>query len=421
MRTLAILFLLIPVTMWGHSSVVSSVPLPKTYVLNLDPYACDTQCLTNLIAHEQVFSFLAQMPDVTEDQALNEQRLIYVSLFNLDSGEQGEGVRVALLLPERVIGRYAVSTTNSVMAYLLSKNRHFQLKTFKIGDESPEAIRAGLQRITDEHFYYVIAPLTKKGAVAVARMHPQPNIFFPTVNIRDVNTTAERLYYGGIDYRAQIELLMREAKAPLVIFYDKSDLGNQLKKTAEMAFLLHHSETDPETFLKLEKQIYAFPIGKHTTNLKSILYKNDKIKQGTFFLNTPLIKSGMIMSQLTLYDVNASRILSTQINYDAMLFDITQRRDREHMLIANSIGPQNGVLVESNKLLQNDILFDWINYATTLGIDYFYHLCAHTPREYSVPFKSRQIDYPVSLLRPVRSRFEPYTPKDGSAPSPFEE
>ena len=415
MKTFLLLILILPSLLLGRSSVVSSIPLPKTYVQNLDPYACDAQCLAELIAHEQVFSFLSHMPEPVEDPALNEQRLIYVSLFNLDSGVIGKGVRFALLLPERVIGRYAASTTNSVLAYLLGKNRDFELKTFQIGDESPEALREGLAAITQEHFNYVIAPLTKQGAETVAQLNPQCNVFFPTVNAADmngsdINASGGRLYFGGIDYRKQIEALMQEAVPPLVIFYDTSVLGRELKETARSAYLERFGDIDPLEQMQIEREIYTYPIDKHTTNLKRILKDNEKIKQGTFFLNTPLVKSGMIMSQLTLYEVNATRVLSTQINYDAMLFDITQPQDRENMILANSIGAQNSVLVEGNKLLQNDILYDWINYATTLGIDYFHHLSTRTPREYAIPFEGHQIEYPVTLYHPEASRFEPYLP-----------
>ncbi len=406
-RSLLLPFVFLSV-LFAESAIVSSIPLPKTYVLNLDPYDCDDRCLHELIAHEQVFSFLAQMPEAVDDPALNEQRLIYVSLFNLDSGEQGRGVRIAMLLPEKVIGRYAVSTTNSALAYLLGKNRSFELKTFQTGDESAEALREGINRIAAEGFGYVIAPLTKKGANTLASMPLQAKVFFPTVNARDVNTSSEQLFFGGINYQAQITMLMREAEPPLIIFYDESALGESLKEMSRTAFLLNYMDSDPQHFLDIEKQIHAYPVGKHTTNLKSRLYENEKIRRGTFILNTPLVKSGMIMSQLTLYDVNASRILSTQINYDPLLFDITQPRDRENMIIANSIGEQNSVLVEANQLLQNDILFDWINYATTLGVDYFYHLGAKTPREYDIPVRNNQIRYPIRLYRPDGSRFELY-------------
>ena len=420
-RILLILILGVSALM-AQGSVVSSIPLPKTYVLNLDPYGCDADCLADLIAHEQVFSFLAQMPEPVGDPTLNEQRLIYVSLFNLDSGEQGGGVRIALLLPERVIGRYAVTTTNSVMAYLLGKNRNFELRTFQTGDESPDALEKGLDEIDREGFRYVIAPLTQQGAVTVAALHPQANVYFPTVNADDVNVSDSRLYFGGIDYRAQIEMLMREATPPLVIFYDTSKLGKQLEETVKTVFLEHFAAGGPEDELSASRQIYAYPVDKHTTNLKHILKDNEKIVHGTFFLNTPLVKSGMIMSQLTLYDVNATRVLSTQIGFDAMLFDITQEQDRKAMLVANSIGAQNGVLVERNKLLQNDIVYDWINYATTLGADYFYHLSTNTPREYTVPLDGHQINYPVKLYRPAGSRFEPIDEDDdGEETSLFQE
>ena len=408
-----LLFLLLGLTaLFAESAVVSGIPLPKTYVLNLDPYKCDSACLEELIAHEQVFSFLSQMPEPTEDPALNEQRLIYVSLFNLDSGEQGSGVRIALLLPERVIGRYAVSTTNSVMAYLLGKNRNFELKTFETGDESPEALEKGLDALENEGFRYVIAPMTRQGAQIVGDLHPRASVFFPTVNANDINASGERLYFGGIDYRAQIELLMHEATLPLVIFYDTSELGRQLNESTKDAFLERFAQGSPRDYMLAEKQIFEFPIDKHTTNLKNLLKDNKKIVEGTFFLNTPLVKSGMIMAQLTLYDVNATRVLSTQIGYDTMLFDITQEQDRTNMLVANSIGAQNSVLVERNKLLQNDIVYDWINYATTLGADYFYHLTTNTPREYNIPIENHQVNYPVKLYRPEKTRFESVSPTE---------
>jgi len=413
MKTLFLILLCLPALLLARSSVVSSIPLPKTYVINLDPYECDRGCLTDLIRHEQVFSLLAQMPEPVEDAALNEQRLIYVSLFNLDGAEIGKGVRFALLLPEKVIGRYAASTTNSVLAYLLGKNRDFELKTFQIGDESPEAIRRGLSNIIREHFHYVIAPLTKQGAETVARQHPLCNVFFPTVNVADltdsdIHPSGGRLYFGGIDYKKQIDMLMKEATPPLVVFYDTSALGEELKE----AVVASYTKQFGEGIMSYgDGGIYAYPVDKRTTNLKSILKDNEKLQHGTFFLNTPLVKSGMIMSQLTLYDVNASHVFSTQIGYNTMLFDITQPQDREQMLVANSIGFQNGVLIESNKLLQNDIQYDWINYATTLGADYFYHLTTQTPREYTIPVEEHQIAYPVTLYRSEASRFVPVEEK----------
>lgn len=394
----------------AQGRLISGIPLPKTYVQNLDPYRCDDACLRSLIRHEQVFSFLAQVPEAIEDSTLNEQRLIYVSLFNLESGEQGSGsVRIALLLPEKVIGHYAASTTNSVLTYLLGKNRNFELKTYTIGDESTEALQSGLDAIAADRFVFVIAPLTRSGARKLAQLPLPAQFYLPTVNKNDVNASQQTLYFGGIDYASQIKALMREAKPPLVIFYDRSTLGRMLKEATVDTYLEQISERDiPGTASRANPKVYTYPVGKHTTNLRSVLKNNQKIKRGTFFLNTPLVKSAMIMSQLTLYDVNASRILSTQISYESMLFDMTQTQDRTEMIVANSITSNNSVLEEENLLMQNDIRYDWINYAATLGADLFYHLSTGSPREFSIPMQGQQMHYPIALYRPQGGRFERY-------------
>jgi SRSO17 transposase len=111
------------------------------------------------------------------------------------------------------------------------------------------------------------------------------------------------------------------------------------------------------------------------------------------------------MSQLTLYDVNTSSVLSTQINYNPELLLLTQPKDREHMLIANSINYHNNIMIESNSLLQNNIVYDWINYATTIGADYFYHLITSAHREYPQEMIEHQIEYPISIVKPTFSRF----------------
>ena len=116
------------------------------------------------------------------------------------------------------------------------------------------------------------------------------------------------------------------------------------------------------------------------------------------------------MSQLTLYDTNATNLLSTQINYDPLLLSMTQYIDRENMIIANSLTEQNNILIETNSLLGNDIVYDWINYTTTVGIDYIYNEITGEEREYDVATKDGQMIYEIELLRPALSRFVTYYP-----------
>ena len=411
----------------AQSFLVSSIPLPKTYVLNTDENPCDDECLYKLIEEERFFSFLAHAQDKIEDPVLNDILLIKTSLFNVERMRHYTELKVAMLLPYRVIGRYAYSTTNAAFAYYLTKNRAFELKTYHAESEDIEELEKVLQRIEEDDFHYVIAPLTRVGAHNVASLDLNMHIFFPTINKEDMNITTDYSYYGGINYKKQIESLMPYSSTPLTVFYDKNALGKKLTGITKEEYLYAFDQnitkdriifTDEEgEELSIEEmqdqnlsyaskpKFYSFPIAKRTSNLQSQLDENSNIQEGSFLLNTPVVKSAMVMSQLTLYDVNISNVLSTQINYNPELLLLTQSKDREKMLIANSINYHNNVMIESNALLQNNIVYDWINYATTIGADYFYHLITASLREYPQEMINNQIEYPISIVKPTYSRF----------------
>lgn len=422
------LILLFPMILMAESFLVSSIPLPKTYIQDLDPYDCDDECLRDLIDDGQIFSFLAHAKKRSQDPELNDIRLIFASVLNLGSSHRGDEVKIAMLLPHKRIGRYAYSTTNAAFAYLLTKNQSFEIKSFQIENESSQEIARALQEIEAEGFYYIIAPVTKEGAETIAGLDSELTIFIPTINKRDVDTSSGSLFFGGIDYRAQIDTLLAEAVSPLVIFYDKSSLGKELGSYTEQAFLhpdigdmnnTDHSEVsaffsdfsdDPDRDSTIKRKSYSYALKRDVSNLEHQIKENKKIQDASFILNTPIVKSGMVMSQLTLYDTNVTNVLSTQINYDPLLFSMTQYRDRKGMIIANSIGENNNVLIEANNLLGNDIVYDWINYATTVGTDLLFQMITQGEREYELDLVDNQIEYPIMLSEPSYSRFIEHIP-----------
>jgi len=189
--------------------------------------------------------------------------------------------------------------------------------------------------------------------------------------------------------------------------HDKSTIGNILTNYQEEKFkeevILDENLTQDEP-----KRVVTFTIPRRTTNLEKQLKENEDIVEGSFFVNTPIIKTGMIMSQLTLYDTNATNVLSTQTNYNPLLLSMTQYQDRKMMIIANSITKHKDVIIETNALLGNDIVYDWINYTTTIGMDFFFSQLNLSKREYDIEVVDNQMIYPIELIRPSVSRFIPY-------------
>jgi len=107
---------------------------------------------------------------------------------------------------------------------------------YKISNQ--DTIADALNKISAAGYNYIIAPLTKKGVNSMIAINPKVDIFFPTINKNDVNTTSPYLYFGGIDYKAQLALLLKRAVSPLVIFHTNSPLSNYLTSDAQDSFIL---------------------------------------------------------------------------------------------------------------------------------------------------------------------------------------
>lgn len=431
MKILLSILILLTTMAFAKSYLLSNIPLPKTYIQNLDPYPCSEDCLQDYIDNEMLFSFLSHAHKQLEDEDQEEMRMINISLFNLGSQIRSDELKIALLLPYKKIGRYAASTTNASFAYLIARNQNFELKTYNIEHEEREDISKALTQIQEDGFNYIIAPFTQEGAQTFVHMNPTQELYFPTINKNDINTTLQNIYFGGIDYKAQIDMLLKETVAPLVIFYDKTKIGKKLSLYEEEAFknrpfdnVYDVDNIDPFLDENNEEDLFVynndididdnrtrvikFSIPKWTTNLEKQLFENEKITNGSIFINTPIVKSSMIMSQLTMYDVNATNVLSTQINYDPLILSLTQYVDRYKMIIANSITKNNSIFIETNSLLGNDIVYDWINYTTTVGIDFFFTKITNQDRQYKIDMQNNQMIYPIELLQPSKTRFIKY-------------
>ncbi|QOP43447.1 hypothetical protein FJR45_05565 [Sulfurimonas sediminis] len=420
-----LLFLLVPCIIFAQSFMISNIPIPKIYIQDLDPYTCNDKCMKELLQNGQIFSFLSHANKKLTDKELDEARIINIAVLNLGASNAGMKLKIALLLPYKKIGKYASTTTNAAFAYLMTKSNSFMLKSYKIPTENISDLQEALAQIESDGFEYVIAPLTAQGVNNIIEIDPNINIYFPTINKKDAHTVSSSLIFGGIDYKQQSKMLLHEAVSPLVIFSDKSQTGRKLAFYQEDEFLHPSTDINDTMFyndeasvysedinLSEEKKVFTYFLSRRTTNLERYLKENEDIVNASFFVNTPIIKTGMILSQLTLYDVNATNILSTQINYDPLLLSMTQYNDRKNMIVANSITKDNNILIETNSLLGNDIVYDWINYTTTVGIDYFYAQITGEEREYNINLLNNQMMYDIELLRPGISRFFKYIPNE---------
>ncbi len=379
----------------AQSDKTSSIPIPKNTFLNLDAQECDKECLKYLLKEKKYFSFLSKHRQ-QNDEKLDQEYQKLNAMFSIASqqfttqNQNNAKIQIALLLPQKIIQRYAISITNSVTAYLLSKNIDFDIEVFNCNDENDISLQNSLNEIKNRQYTFIIAALTPKGANYVAKNSGGLTIFIPTINYKQVNYPPENILFGGIDYAEQIQKLLKYTNPKIAIFSDGSNLSEQLN-----SWVRQYSNV-----------LYEQQIIDQNTNFKQTLKGNRILQNASIFLNMPLVKATLLSSQLRVYNIKAYKLLSTQINYHPMLLSIAQSADTKSLLLANSIGKSPLHIQINNALFNHSIVYDWVNYATNVGLDFIYtQLFPSYPREFQEQIDGNQIMYNTDIYKVANSRF----------------
>jgi len=377
----------------AKSLYLSTLPLPQTNIINLDTKECDAKCLENYLDNGQIFSFLSNYNNTPNDLNLSDKYETLKIKFNIYNLKTAQNVKIALMVPKNIIGRYTISTTNTILAYLLNKKVNFDFELFDSKDETVQNIANTVKKIEQKGFKFVIAPYTANGVKSLLSINTNLIFYIPTINKSEVSTQKTNFIFGGINYKKQIDKLLLFTNEKIAIFADQSNIGFKLSSYIEDS----------------EKQVvYKKVIPQKLTKFRSFLRHNRRLNNSSIFLNTPLIKTSLLASQFRFYKITPYALFSTQINYNPLLLNLTQFDDRKNMYIANSIGYSDDKLVVTNKLLDNNIQYDWINYSTSVGIDYIYTLYfnSETKRLFDENILSNQVQYNIQVLKPTKSAFK---------------
>ena len=372
--------------------LLSPIPLPSNVIIDLDTREYSDEELAELLHRGEIFTFLAKAGK-THDPELAAVKQSYMTLFNVTHKIYSSAAfRVAFVVPYRKIGKYAYSTSNSVLAYLLNRKIPFEMELFPIKNEDNATLDEALQNISGGAFDLIVAPVTYRGAEYLCMQNLETELFIPTLHKNRVDCMNSLVSFGGIDYNAQIETLsyLVESNATVITVSDSSSISKMLSQAVAQ-------NLDVKDHLTLDRSGYY----------KDMILRHEDLNESTIFMNTPVVKSSLFLSQLTLADFKPLQVLSTQINYSPLLLTLTQYHDRENMVVASSIGEPDPVLSENIALIGQDIRFNWLNYATVTGVDYYFNTKTGEQRLTKERFLDGSIDYDVFLYEAGLYRFIP--------------
>lgn len=271
--------------------------------------------------------------------------------------DSSEAMKLAFIYPSKIVAKYAKSSINTVLGYFDYKKIKYEVKIFDTLSEDETSIQEAFTNAKENGFTNVIALFTPR---VINFLHSADTsdlkVYLPLTRKENVVLPNSNFIYGAISYEDQVNKLFEYSNTNNIMFYQSSFLTSKLKTIYESTF----------NDVKVIKEI------KKKRNYYKGIIKDYRIKNSTLFLNTPIVKTSIILSQLRAYSVYPKVILSTQINYNPKILTLTQEKDRSNFVIASSIDSVDDALNDSISLYGSDIIYNWVDYSTLVGVNYLY-------------------------------------------------
>jgi hypothetical protein len=299
---------------------------------------------------------------------------------NIKSQTQNK-LKIAVVINKQKFFRYVSTLMNSIDAYLLHKDVDFKVKVFDI-NESLDEITKDYKNI----FIYSMNP----NIVQKLSLYPDNKFFLPIINKNqlDFNITAgNNIYFGGLDLKKQILDLNS-------FVFDKAYL---IENNKNISHLITQIEMQNIDF----KNVYDYPL-----NYKAL--KKD-FNNSAIFINTDAVDTAQILSNFTFYDIKPQIILSTQINYNPLIFSLTSEEDTEKLIIASSLFNLDLKLLDVNLNLGSNLNFNWLNYTTSVLLNKVYidymNENSYFLNDFNLYMFNNQVVYKIKLFKIFKHGF----------------
>ena len=283
-------------------------------------------------------------------------------------------LNIAVIINKKMLKRYLPSLINSINVYLLSKNTDFNLKIY---DENK--LQTALKNYKNIIIYSIDVNKT------IINEYNNTKFYFPAINKNDVNFSANNIYFGGINYKEQIDKLSS-------FITDKQALAVTSNSFISKQLLRKEKE---KVFIKEIKPPYI---------------NYDEFENKFIFFNTSARKTAWILSSLSNHiNITTKLQLSAQINFDPLLITLTQPQDVQKLIIANSLLNIPIILEDYNKILNSDIKYNWLNYSTNILLNKIYNSYTKGDEFYMNDFDTyifnNQINYKTKIYQIIQNSF----------------
>ena len=157
--------------------------------------------------------------------------------------------------------------------------------------------------------------------------------------------------------------------------------------------------------------IYEQNIDSATAKRFSSILKQQEpyLQSNVVMFNTSGARTGLILSQMLISDIKPKKMFSTQVNYDSALLNSVHSTHNQELYVVNVIANINPRLLEYASLLGRDLKYNWVSYATAIGVELLLGAqLSEQERFFSEKFLDNQVNYVNKIYKFSGKSFDEY-------------
>lgn len=265
-------------------------------------------------------------------------------------------IKIAFVYPT-LLDKYARTAINTMLGYLTYQESDHNLMILSTSDESLNSIKTAFSKLEDANISKVIALYSPKALDSLNQVaNGNFEVYLPLIEKNDIIDN-DNLIFGSISYEDQLKKLSYQSNGQNVIFSQNTFISRNIKNAYDNV---------------VGNSSYEREIGNSEKNFNNIV-KSSRLGGSSFFINLDLMKTAMVLSQLSANNINPSNILLTQNNFDTRILTLTQDHDRQKALFANSIDKVDSKLTDIVSNFGGNIEYEWVDYSVLVGTNYLYY------------------------------------------------
>lgn len=266
-------------------------------------------------------------------------------------------ITIAFVYPS-MLSKYAKGSIGTISAYLDYQKSEYNLVVIDTVDESSNSIEGAFAKLKEENIDNIIALFSPKAISSLNQVaNGSMKVYLPLIEKKESLENNDNLIFGSISYEDQLKKLSYYSNGKNAMFYQDTYLSRNVKKAYDNV---------------ITNSVAVKEVSNSEKNFKNLVV-DSRIRNSSLLLNLDLVKSALILSQLRANDVYPNVIFATQANFDLNILTLTQDKDREKLIVANSIAEVDVKLKDAISTFGGNITFDWVDYSSLVGANYLYY------------------------------------------------